>query len=352
MASHGRWIRLGIGIALSAGALWLAMRGVTLDALGSAFKQADWRWVPAMVGLKVLVLVIKDRRWQVELGAMAPGRYRGTFRAIGLGYFGNIVLPFKLGELLRVGLLKRHNPTVRIGDALATIAAERALDGAILAVMVGAVLHTANVPDWVFRGTVILLAVMLSVMAVSMITPLHRFFLDRLPQTGILGFGRKVIEALSHGTAVLRKPRFLAQASGYTALAWLGESLVLFCAIQALAVPIGYTGSLVVTLLLSVGLLIPSAPGQIGTHQALTVLFLGPFGVGQEIALSISFTLQAVSLATLGSIGGFVMIRESGTSELVAQVRSAQAVDEAADEAMDEAVDEAVDGPEQSKTAG
>ena len=312
-----RWGRLFIGIGLSAVAFWLALRNTSLSAIGDALGQADWRWLPVMLALKASVLVIKDLRWRCELGAMQPGPYQHTFRAIGLGYFGNIVLPFKMGELLRVGLLKRHNPRVGLADVLATIAAERALDGAILALMVGAMLFSTDVPTWVESGTLLLLVAMLGLIAVAMLAPVHRFFIRKLPERGPLGLGRKVIQALSRGTAVLRKPGPLALATTYTAIAWLGEAAVFYCAIEALGIPLGFGDVLVVTLLLSVGLLIPSAPGQIGTHQALSVLFLEPFGVVDELAVSVSFTLQAVALVTLCSIGGYVLIREAGIRDLV-----------------------------------
>ncbi len=311
------WIRLVLGLALSGAAMWLALRGIHLSEIADAIGNADWRWLPAMLAIKAATLVIKDLRWRCELGAMAPGPYRATFRAIGLGYFGNIVLPFKLGEILRVGLLRRYNPGVRVGEALATIAAERALDGAILAIMVGAVLNASDPPGWVLLGTIILLAVMLGVIGLAMLPSVHRFFLDRLPDRGLFGVARKVIAALTRGTAVLRNPRAFATASLLTAVAWLAEAVVFYCAVRALGVSLGFTSTLVVTLLLSVGLLIPSAPGQIGTHQALCLLFLAPFGVDKLQALSISFVLQGVALTVLCSIGGFVMIREAGARELL-----------------------------------
>jgi len=319
-----RWIRLGVGLVLSGVALWLAVRGTHLSEIENALGNADWRWLPAMLAIKAGTLAIKDLRWRCELGAMSPGPYRATFRAIGLGYFGNIVLPFKLGEILRVGLLRRYNPTVRMGEALATIAAERALDGAILAVMVGAVLNTVNAPGWVMLGTIILLAAMLGVIGLAMLPSVHRFFLDRLPDRGLLGVARKVVAALTRGTAVLRQPRAFTAAALLTAVAWLAEAVVFYCAVRALGVSLGFTSTLVVTLLLSVGLLVPSAPGQIGTHQALCVLFLAPFGVDQLQALSISFVLQGVALSVLCSIGGFVMVREAGARELLRRAPSAE----------------------------
>jgi len=322
-----RWLRLCFGIVLSAVALWLALRRTSLTEIGDALSRISWPWFPVMIALKTSTLVIKDLRWRCELNAMSPGPYRRVFRCIGLGYFGNIVLPFKLGELLRVGLLRRHNPDSRFGDVLATIAAERALDGAVLAVMVGAVLHWASVPAWVMSGTILLLCAMVGIILLAVLTPLHELALRVLPERGLLRWGRRVVQAITRGTAVLRKPRAVTLATAYTALAWMVESLVFFCAVQALGVHLSYSATLVVTLLLSVGLLIPSAPGQIGTHQALSVLFLEPFGIDSAAAVSISFLLQGVALTTLGGIGGYVLVREAGTRELVRSAREGEPTD-------------------------
>src|SRR5690606_2876857 len=107
--------------------LVVAVRGTSLEGVTAALADVAWGWLPVMAAVKVAVLWIKHLRWQVELDAMQRlGPYRGGFRAVTLGYFGNVLLPFRLGELMRVGLLRRHNPEVALGGALATVAAERA----------------------------------------------------------------------------------------------------------------------------------------------------------------------------------------------------------------------------------
>jgi glycosyltransferase 2 family protein len=312
-----RWARLAVGIALSAAALALALRRVSFADLSASLEAADWRWLPAMLALKALVLVVKDLRWRVELQAMAPGPYRATFRAICLGYFGNLILPFRLGELLRVGLLVRHNRSASAGDTLATVAAERAIDGAVLAAMVFAALPAATVPPWMLRGTLLVAAIMLAVIAAGMLAPVHRWLMARLPERGAGGLLRKVVAAGSRGTAVLRRPGPLALTVLWTVVGWLGECLVLYLGVLALDLPLGFPATMVVTLLMSVGLLIPSAPGQLGTHQALTIFFLQPFGVSDASALSLSIILQATALLTMGSLGGWVLLSEAAARDLV-----------------------------------
>jgi uncharacterized protein (TIRG00374 family) len=308
-----RFVRLAVGIALSAVALWLAMRRTSFDEVGTALAGIRWGWLPVMASLKLLVLVIKDIRWRVELEAMAgPRTLVGVFRAISLGYFGNVLLPFRLGELMRVGVLKRRNPEIDAGGALATIAAERALDGAVLSLMVAAALPFAHgVPTSEVHGTVLLLVVMLAVVAVSMLTPLHDLALRILPARGPAGIARRIIDALSRGTAVLRRPRYLGLAALLTALSWLAETVAVWAAARALDLPLDFAAALVVTLLLSVALMIPAAPGQVGTHQALTALFVVPFGVSEAGAISLSIVLQVVALTTLAATGGYALLAEA-----------------------------------------
>lgn len=307
-----RWPRVLVGVVVSIAALYLALRGTSWGEVGEAMAGVSWGWLPIMIAAKVAVLWIKDHRWRVELEAVRPAApYHRCFKAICLGYFGNVLLPFRLGELMRVGLLVRHNPSVELGPALATIAAERALDGAVLSLMVAAVLPWADVPSWELRSAVVLLIMMLGVVAVAMLTPLHDLALRLLPPRHVLGVARRVIDALSRGTAVLRRPRFLALASLYTLLSWLLEGFVVYAATAALGLDLGFAAALVITLLLSVALLMPSAPGQVGTHQYLTQLIVVPFGVSQASALSLSIVMQAVAITTLGALGGWVMITES-----------------------------------------
>src|SRR5690606_21328822 len=123
-----RLARVAVGVVVSAVAMWLAVRGVSWDAVGEALAGVAWGWLPVIAALKVVAVWIKAVRWRVELAAMdASPPPPAIFRAVALGYFGNVMLPLRLGELMRVGLLRRIDPRLDLGGALATIAAERVL---------------------------------------------------------------------------------------------------------------------------------------------------------------------------------------------------------------------------------
>lgn len=307
--------RLALGLAVSAAAVLLLLRRVPLAAIGEHLRSVHLAWVGGMVAFKALLLWGKERRWRWVLKAMAPGPYRATLRAVTAGYFGNLILPLKLGEALRIAILRRHNSGVRAGDVLATIGSERLLDAAVLALLTSAVLPRVVAPPWMVTGVAVLAAALAAVLAVVITAPLHRRWLVRLRKSVWLGrpaeLAEAVLAALTRGTAVLRRPGHLAAAVAWTLLIWVFEALVLWCGARALDLPVSYPAAVVVTLLYTFGLLIPSAPVQVGTHQALAVLFLAPFGVGEAAAVSLSLLLQAVSLTVLGLSGGPVVVWEA-----------------------------------------
>lgn len=315
--TRDRLVRLAIGLAVSAVAAWLVLRRVSLGEIAEGLAGVRWGWVAAMPLAKTGLLALKDRRWRRVLRSMAGPSVRGTFGTVCVGYFGNLVLPFKLGEVLRAALLRKRNPEVPLGGALATVATERVLDGAVLAVLVAGALPFAPVPPWVRNGTALLLVAMLLAIVLGMLTPLHRAVLRLLPEAGLLSIFRWGLRSLSAGTAVLRRPGHLAQAVGWTASVWLAEAFFLWLALRALATSVGYSGAVVVTLLYSIGLMIPSAPVQLGTHQALAVLFLEPFGVDAATAVSVSLVLQAANVLVLGTLGGSVLVREASAGDLL-----------------------------------
>src|SRR5713101_2298889 len=84
------------------------------------------------VALMVVSYLLRGARWRIWERSLS---YWDALRLILIGFMGNNVLPARLGEILRA-----HCTTVKTSDdrgrttALASIAAERILDGLVLAV--------------------------------------------------------------------------------------------------------------------------------------------------------------------------------------------------------------------------
>lgn len=141
--SGRRWSRpFLVGLAVSAGFLWLTLRRVDLAAVGTAV---------AGVSLPVLSLALVTRgiaflsmglRSRVTTALERHVSLRVLTLSHLLGYTGNNVLPLRLGELLRVDFVARRAGLSR-SFLVGTVAVERLLDSVVLVVVFAATVPLA-----------------------------------------------------------------------------------------------------------------------------------------------------------------------------------------------------------------
>lgn len=318
-----------MGLLVSAAAISVLLHRVSVAEIGQRLSRLKVSWLLALVLCKAILLSMKHSRWRQVLLAIGPGPWRGTFRAVSAGYFLNLVLPFKLGEAVRSMILRRHNPGATFGEGLATIGSERLLDAAVLTVLSLTVLPWIEAPGWLREGLLLFVAALGLAVLAAAAAPFLLGWIERLGSSRSRGLGRlvpilrTVTKTVRRGTAVWRDPGRLTRCVGWTLGIWCCDAFILLLATRALQSSVSYPAAIVVTLLYAFGLLIPSGPVQAGTHQALGVLFLTPFGMGEATAVSVSLVLQTANLLVLGLAGAptllweLAMRREKGRDESV-----------------------------------
>ncbi len=275
-----------------------------------SLRTLHWQWVLPILLAKSLLIVLKYHRWKVILRSSFHRTLRGVFSATTIGYFTNMMIPMRLGEILRAGVVSRKNREVRTPDVLGTIAAERLIDLAVLVLLASLVSPWMAIPSSMRRGALLLFGLLGIVVLVSLLEPLHESVAALLP-SNVMGRGLAVLlRAMSRGTAILRSPSGLALATFWTVIIWLVDSSALYFATRTTDAGIGYLQSIFIMLLFALGLTIPSAPAQLGTHQALAVFLLTPLGATTAQAVATSLVLQSSNLIVLSIFGGSASFRE------------------------------------------
>ena len=140
-------ISLTVGIILSAVALYLAFRNVPILDLFNYLASINYLWVIPAVFLIILSFIVRVIRWQIILASTQKVKFWRAFHPLMIGFMINCILPGRLGEIARpVILRKRDNFPVSTG--LATVAAERVFDIALLIILFVVVLATVKIsPD-------------------------------------------------------------------------------------------------------------------------------------------------------------------------------------------------------------
>ena len=127
-SSFPTWARVVVGLLVAVAGLAIAFRRVDLAALGDALADASWSWFAGAMAAVVAAIVVRAWRWQLLLAPIERIETGPLFSATMIGYFGNGVLPMRLGELMRAVAIGRRGGRVDVSTALGSIAVERLLD--------------------------------------------------------------------------------------------------------------------------------------------------------------------------------------------------------------------------------
>ena len=289
-----RLVQAAVGLAVSALALWLTLRGKDLQGIWLAMRGADYRYLWLYLPFLAFIQWARTVRWGILLEPLAEVPPARLHAASAVGIMALMILPFRLGEFARPYLIAER-PRLRVSVALSSVVVERVVDGiftgvllmvSLLAVPDGApgvhLLRTAGVLVSLAFGALLLLligAYRNRTLAVSLtnrlIAPISARAAARLSG---------MIDAFIHGLRLVPSRRKLAAFFALTAAYWGASAW----GMKVLAIGFGFDldATAACTLLgaLVVGVMIPAGPGMVGTFQGAVVIGLGLFAARSVVA--------------------------------------------------------------------
>lgn len=324
----GTWHRrLAIArLAITAGvALLLVLTFVRLIDARSVLRRLDH----LNVGLAVLcglvflsAYCVRALRWRWLL---APQRISAG-RAIGIyqvATFVNWLLPIRGGELVK-GLLLRRLYGMPLSRSLPTVAMDKATDLLPSVVLLAALpflgLHLSR-PLW---GLLLVVVALLALGACFLaLACLRRGSALALLGWGVAwlpcSIGQRVedflVGFLDTLLALVRRPRILAIAAAYTAVAVLLDALFCLLAFQAVGAAVAFPVVLYGYTFYNLAYVLPTPPGQIGSNEVVGLLvFSGIFNLNRtDVAAMFLFShpwtalLMIVSGALCASAVGLTL---------------------------------------------
>jgi uncharacterized protein (TIRG00374 family) len=308
MATNRGIARLGVdrvrswgGTALSILFLVLAFRGIDFTELWDTLTQTNCGLVLVAVGTIIATSMAKTARWQILFYPHHHQRRYGKLLAIiFIGQMVNIVIPARLGELMRaylVGEIEGESKALVLG----TIAVEKAVDLLMVLFLFVGLLLTMTVPRWVQEPGVGVAMVTLVFLGILALLAYHKERLlsafDRL-----LGILPELTQAhlMEHLEAALGSPEVLRRwdvslrVGGWSVLIWLLAASTNYIAFLALRLHLSFLAAVFLLVVLQVGVAVPSSPGKVGVFHYLCLLALSVFGVERSLALSYGLLLYFI----------------------------------------------------------
>lgn len=313
-----------IGLAISLGALYLALRDVHWRDVGGAIRDANYGLVALAAALLSATLVLRALRWRLLFHPLRGLRLWHLFGALNVAYLINNIAPFQVGDLGRAYLLSELEK-ISATRALSTVVVERILDVLTLLLLLLVLALFIDVPSWARTPSLVLAAVTLGVAAALALATLRRAwalaFVDRLLRFAP-GRVRPKLNQMAHsaldGFAVLASPRIALALAAWSVVLWLVVGVVLFVGMRAFDLDTGFGAALLVLVATTFGFFVPSSPGSFGVYHAITIGTLtSVFDVPKHDAVSYALVIHLVFyLPPMAIASGFLLLERHIWSQI------------------------------------
>lgn len=303
--------KLLFGILISAISLMLAFNKVNPDELINAMETANYIYLIPAVLLTILSLWIRAIRWGYLLQPIKKININSLFSATAIGLMANNLLPARLGEFVRAYVIGKKE-LISKSASFATIVVERIFDGLTILLLFSIVtfFYVKSLPEWLrnsaYSASIIFLSASFFLILFKIKTKgmlrltafIIRPFSERIKQKVI-----KILSSFIEGLGILHSTRNIIIATILSLLVWLPIVVVIHYLFISFSMAIPIYGSLILLVMLGLGVMIPSAPGYIGTIQFVCVYGLAIFSIPKSQALSFSILYHITQFVPITCIG-------------------------------------------------
>jgi len=319
-----------IGLVVGALFVYMIVSKLEWSTVALAFKTAHWLpWLPLAVLTYILGMLLRGLRLQILVAEESIISIGTASNIIAVGYAVNNILPARLGEFARAGMLAERTGMPYL-LALTITFLERLLDGlVILFLFITASLivpATTELRNGAALASLIFVVAMLTV-AIVTLTPQNAVALvSNLTSLS----GRKLhdkavalVTQINRGFGCLRNAQSAILILGSSFLVWLVEALFFMLIMPCFGLPPGIIRAVITMAVTNLGILIPSTPGHVGTYHfacerslinvcsvsGVTPGTIDPIIVDPSVAVSYAVLVHLVYYVTVTVWGVYALAR-------------------------------------------
>jgi uncharacterized protein (TIRG00374 family) len=316
--------KIWVGILISAVFLYVALQGLKLGDFWNAIKTANYWWIFPGIAVFFVDVWVRAWRWHYLLRPIKKVPTKIMFPITCIGYMGNNIYPARAGEVLRAVVLKRREG-IPISASLATVIVERIFDGVVMLAFVflnlpelakvssfdsgfvGNIQQIAIIGTGIFIGALVifLLAAMFPKVSERFCVWCINHFLPKKIREKTSG----IMLTFLDGLASLRSPLNVLMVFVTSVIIWLLETIKYWFVMHAFSFTVSFFALMLLNGIANLATTIPSAPGYIGTWEAVTKAVLVAYGVPGAQALGYAVVLHVALWLPITLLGAYFMTR-------------------------------------------
>ena len=295
------------GLAVSTVCLAFLLRKMDLAKLVAAFQSMEVSYLWPAIALTFVSYLFRAVRWCFLLLPIKRVAMWPLFSATLIGYMANNLLPARLGEFVRAYALAERE-SLPVGQVFATLVLDRLYDGFTVLLILLVTFFTVRLPagmETVQEGMVVggYATLTLYLCCIAFLVVLRRRtewtirivekLLAPLPE----GIRSRVVVALASfigGLRISSRPRELAALFVTSLVIWTFATWPIDLILRAFDINLPITGAMFIMVFLVFAVMVPAAPGYVGTYHAACVYGLMAFRVPMEQAMSVALVIHGI----------------------------------------------------------
>lgn len=317
-----RALQLLLGIGVSALCVWLSMKDVNLGEVLTALRGANGFGFVLVMMVTIFGFWIRAVRWRYFIDAGRRLSLDSLFSATMIGFMANNLLPFRLGEFIRPWVLARREKLSKT-TLLATVVVERAIDMLTLLGIFGVsvVVHpiaentdAGRLVQWGARVLIgLCLALTVFVVAIERSRTLAQAVVKRvtapLPEAARARVA-EMLERFVEGLGLFRDFGKLAVVFALSFAMFMCFACALGISLWSLGIDLPWYAGLTMLVITAIGIMVPAAPGYIGTLNIACTAGLSLFGVGKALSVPFSWFYFFSQWLPITAVGLVLLNRE------------------------------------------
>lgn len=308
------------GILISLLFIYIAFRDVNFEEFSIAIAKANYEWILPATGAMVLSFWLRGYRWKFILNPVQEVSVRSAFSATMIGYMANNILPFRIGDLVRLVVISKYSG-IKKAAALGSVFIERMLDFVMaLAIFGMALISFPTLPEWASAtgyGALILFCVLLLFTFYGRNHPdlfvkINNFVTKRFSEKVRLR-GEEIVRSFSDGLKAVHNMSQLFWLLLLSFLVWAVNVSWVWFALEIFDFNLPVSASLLVLIFILFAVSIPSAPGYIGTFHGFVIAALVFMGVDSNAARASAVVMHATNYIPVTIMGLYFMWQDNIT---------------------------------------
>ncbi len=298
-----------IGLVVSLVFIYFSIRGLAIDKILEGLKDVKYFYLLPAVSLFLSLSVLRSLRWGIILSLIKRIDQKELFPIFCIGFMAVILLPMRIGELVRPYLLST-NKMMAFSLSLGTIFVERVLDILTILTIFFVVFLSSPLPYWLIKsGYYVFLSFIAMIIfmcylyfrtesALKLLAP----FIKRLPNRFQKIIGESVHNFVD-GFKIISSPKKLISTLGLSVLLWVTSGFAIYSLFYFHGMQLSLLAAFVILLINVIGLSLPTGPGMLGNFQLSCIVALSLFDITKEHAFVFSMVYYFLGVGIIILLG-------------------------------------------------